>query len=248
MKKIFLWLSIVLIALAAGGTLWLLSLARQYRQFVDFGKNTQASYAALAKEYPADRTDRTDQAAAISRWDEFLKVRERAAAAIPTSLDQRADQILAMRKPGLGGQVSFLLELAPELRPVVNAHLAGLREARMSPVEYRWRLGSAMLVAAENPGQYPAGKAYRDLAGRIGQFAHRLAENTKGRIRTDQIPDLPYALQTLRKEFGSYPVAPPEAARRLESARETAYLLDILVVAVESEQLADEGVAKYMKK
>lgn len=246
MKKFFLWLSILLIVIAAVATVWLLGLQRQFRALVDFGKTTQESYVALAKEYPTDPTDRADSSdttAATSRWDDFVKVRSRAIAAIPAGFDRRAHEIFALRKPGLGGQMQFLLDLAPELRPVVQAHQSGLREARMSPLEYRRRLGCAMLAAIDASDRYPAGKSYRALAQQITQFARRLAENAKSNVRPDRISDPAHALQTLRKEFGSYPVAPPEAVARLETSRETAYLLDILVVAVEPEQLGNPPAA-----
>ncbi|MCE5228900.1 hypothetical protein LLG95_04810 [bacterium] len=244
MKKFFLLLSVIVVAVVAAAGLWLLNAAREYRRLVDFGTTTRETYRSLAKEYnfkqpSAPNGSNAADTESAARWDEFLKVRERMIAAIPTGFDRRARQILAMPKPGLGGQVSFLLDLAPELKPAVDAHIRALREVRMSPVEYRRRLGIAMLAAIDAPDKYPAGKAYRKLMDQLVRFGRRLAENAKMGVEPAQIPDAPFALQTLRKEFGSYPMAPSEVPARLETSRETAYLIDILVVAVEPEQLAD---------
>ncbi|MEN6627133.1 MAG: hypothetical protein ABFD69_12995 [Candidatus Sumerlaeia bacterium] len=240
MKKVLIALLVAMAVAAVAVTAWLLYATQRYRQLVDLGKQAQQSYESLAREYTFERPT-AETTATAARWEAFLAVRERAIAAIPKSFDQRAPQILAMKRPGLHGQISFLLDLAPELAPVVKAHTEALREARMSPAEYRWMMGVAMLGAVREPEKYPAGKAYRALIGQIATFGRRLAENARLPVEPDRIPDAGFVIQTMQKEFGSYPVAPPEVLEKL-TTRESGYLADIFAVAVEpgKEMMNDE--------
>ena len=232
-KRLFLLMIALAIVLAVAGGIYLVRSVRDMERIVAFGRRTEARYGDLARriEWSPPPTGRLEAAA---RWEGWLQVRERLIAATPPELDDLAYQVLDEDyDPGLLGRIMLVRSIEPHMQDPIDAHLEALEEHRMSPLEYRWLTGMAIKGALARPERFAAGRAYGQLIDRLivlGRgFVRRSALLDPGRI-----PDAGFVRRMIGEEFGEHPPPPDWALDRLDSRRESAYLFDLLVVAIEA--------------
>ncbi len=237
MKKFLLVLLVLVIIAGAFAAGLFVKASHDFQGLVDFTKEAQEDYQQLSGkiewEQPATGAVVEDE-----RWSRFRQIREEVVREIPPGLNAQVTRILNSPDPGLIAQASIVLNMQPLLERPIRAHVAALERHQMNPVEYRFLTGVAMNGAVGQPEVYPAGRAYRELFGRLVGFARAFTERARLDVEPDMIPPPEFVVETLEEEYGEYPEAPAEVLASLQSSDPAAYLFDIFIVAVEPEDLA----------
>jgi hypothetical protein len=206
--------------------------AYRYQAVVSLVHEAQASYAAINLTEPFT-PPAPGPAADAARWEAVLRVRQSTLQSLTTRLRRVLERALNNPATPPRRMVVAMLILAPELRQMLDAHMAALRREKISPDEYRWRLGLAAVAALRDPNRYPAGVVYVRVLDQAAILAHTHGGPGAGLSSNSLLA----GLEAHYKGYG------PDDPAKLDGSDSVACALDLLLVGTQW----TEGVAMPVK-